>query len=229
MFHKFSSKKLELCSFAHIATEFFNFAAIKLLYDMNKLQISLAANAVLLLLCGYLFFSKSKPSTAAIRQNMVGQNANQPAVTPVNPLNDPIQPVAQPVDPANATSIAFEEANNTFKFGTIKEGEKVRHKFKFKNSGTKPLSIADAKASCGCTVPQWPKEPIAPGATSTIDVEFDSKGKVGSQTKTVTVTANTNPAQTILTISGEVIADPNAPKEKKEPSIYNGAGGIKVQ
>ncbi len=107
------------------------------------------------------------------------------------------------------TSIAFEHTD--FDFGVVDDGEKVRHTYKFKNTGNEPLIISSAKGSCGCTVPKWPAEPIAPGAMGQIDVEFDSKGKPGKQTKRVTVTANTVPAQTFLNITGTVNKDPNAP------------------
>ena len=107
------------------------------------------------------------------------------------------------------TTVVYEHTD--FDFGSVKEGEKVKHTFKFKNTGSEPLIISNAKGSCGCTVPKWPSEPIAPGATSQIDVEFDSKGKPGKQTKRVTVTANTVPAQMFLNISGNVEKDPNAP------------------
>ncbi len=119
----------------------------------------------------------------------------------------------QPNQPANAkpanqapagptTTIDFSE--NSFDFGTVSEGEKVSHVYKFKNTGNEPLVISNAKGSCGCTVPQWPKTPIAPGESGEIMVEFNSKGKPGKQTKRVTVTANTNPPQSFLTITGNV-------------------------
>lgn len=104
------------------------------------------------------------------------------------------------------TTIEFE--NSTYDFGTIDEGEKVQYAYKFKNTGAEPLVISNAKGSCGCTVPNWPREPIAPGGTGEIMVEFDSKGKGKEggqkQTKRVTVTANTDPANTFLTITGTV-------------------------
>jgi len=108
------------------------------------------------------------------------------------------------VSPENATSITF--AESTHDFGTVKEGESVTHVFKFKNSGAKPLTIFDAKGSCGCTVPEYPKEPIAPGATGEIKVVFNSKGKKGLETKYVTLNANTEPAETRLTIKANVLA-----------------------
>ena len=117
----------------------------------------------------------------------------------------------EPVGPT--TTIEF--AESTFDFGTIDAGEKVSHTYTFTNTGSEPLVIKDAKGSCGCTVPKWPKEPIAPGATGDILVEYNSKGKKGKETKRVTLTANTSPAQTFLTITGEVTPDPNAPAAVK--------------
>jgi len=111
---------------------------------------------------------------------------------------------AQPAAPAGPTTeMTFEET--TFDFGTVDAGEKVRHVYSFTNSGNEPLLISNARGSCGCTVPQWPKEPIQPGDEGEIVVEFDSSGKSNRQTKTVTITANTEPAQTRLTITGEVV------------------------
>jgi len=106
---------------------------------------------------------------------------------------------------------AIEFAENKHDYGVIEQGEKVAHVFKFKNTGNEPLVLSNVKPSCGCTTPSWTKEPIAPGADGEIHVEFDSKGKNGKQTKTVTVTANTEPAKTILTITGEV-------QKQEEPS-----------
>ena len=115
---------------------------------------------------------------------------------------------APPVGPT--TSVTFNETE--FNFGKVKAGEKVQHSYKFKNTGNEPLVISNAKGSCGCTVPSWPKEPIGIGEEAEILVEFDSKGKSGNQTKTVTITANTDPPQTLIQIKGEVLADPNAAK-----------------
>ncbi|MEZ4954576.1 MAG: DUF1573 domain-containing protein [Saprospiraceae bacterium] len=115
---------------------------------------------------------------------------------------------APPVGPT--TTVTFAESE--FNFGTVKAGEKVQHAYKFKNTGNEPLVISNAKGSCGCTVPSWPKEPIGVGEEGEILVEFDSKGKNGNQTKTVTITANTDPPQTLIQIKGEVLADPNAAK-----------------
>ncbi len=131
------------------------------------------------------------------------------AVTPTATPATPAAPTATPATPATpavpagpTTTMQFDELE--FDFGTVTAGEKVQHAYKFKNTGSEPLIISNAKGSCGCTVPEWPREPIAPGETSEILVQFDSSNKNGNQSKRVTLTANTNPAQTFLTIKGMV-------------------------
>jgi len=105
----------------------------------------------------------------------------------------------------------MEFEKTTHDFGKIKQGEKVSFSFKFKNTGKTDLVISSASGSCGCTVPQYPKMPIAPGESAVIDVTFDSSGKSGMQNKQVTIVANTNPSATVLTVTGEV----EVPAEKK--------------
>lgn len=95
-------------------------------------------------------------------------------------------------------------ADTAHVFGTIEEGETVEHSFSFTNSGKAPLLITGATASCGCTVPDYPREPIAPGKGGIIRVSFNSKGKPGHQEKTVTVTSNAARGMQLLNISAEV-------------------------
>ncbi len=121
----------------------------------------------------------------------------------IQPTAQPIQPTTPPVPTGPKTTMTFGEMN--YDFGTVSEGEKVEHIYKFKNTGKDPLVISNAQGSCGCTVPQWPKEPVAPGKSGEIKVVFDSKGKVGKQNKTVTITANTEPTTTTINITGEVL------------------------
>ena len=83
-------------------------------------------------------------------------------------------------------------------FGTINEGDIVEYTYKFKNTGDAPLIIQGAQGSCGCTVPNWTKEPIPPGGSGVVTAKFDSHGKQNVQNKTVTVTSNTWPKQTVL-------------------------------
>ncbi|HRO41550.1 MAG TPA: DUF1573 domain-containing protein [Flavipsychrobacter sp.] len=86
------------------------------------------------------------------------------------------------------TTIAFEDTKHSF--GTITDGEVVRHAYKFKNTGDHPLVISNAVASCGCTVPSYPKKPIAPGESGEIVVEFNSANRLGHQQKNVLVYSN---------------------------------------
>ena len=102
---------------------------------------------------------------------------------------------------------AFTFKKEEHDFGILIDGEKVTYSFQFTNSGDAPLIISNAKGSCGCTVPNYPKEPIAPGATASIDVTFDSKGRTGKQSKAVTLTANTNPNRKVIRIHSEVITE----------------------
>lgn len=91
-------------------------------------------------------------------------------------------------------------------FGTIKAGDKVEHVYKVTNKGTADLVISEVKPSCGCTVPDFTKEPIKPGAAGDIKVIFDSTGKSGNQEKTVTVTLNTEKASEILKFKANIAA-----------------------
>lgn len=154
-------------------------------------------------------------ATATTSDTAAPADGNTVTATPVT------DPTANPANPAEAqtpavpagplTSIKFDNPN--YDWGKVNDGEKVTHIFKFTNTGKEPLIISDAKGSCGCTVPEWPKEPIAPGGKGEIKVVFDSKGKGSKEgkldTKKVTITANTDPAQTYLNIQGIVI-NPNA-------------------
>jgi hypothetical protein len=107
----------------------------------------------------------------------------------------------------------FEFATMDHDFGTIKEGDVVEYTYSFKNTGEAPLIIQGAQGSCGCTVPDWTKQPIAPGATGYVKAKFDSKGKTNIQNKTVTVTANTWPKQTVLRFKAMVTPTPEAPSQ----------------
>jgi hypothetical protein len=100
------------------------------------------------------------------------------------------------------TVMNFTQAN--FDFGTVPQDSENKHVFKFTNTGKEPLVIESAKGSCGCTVPKYPKEPIAPGGTGEIEVVYKPGKQKDRQTKTVTITANTEPRNTTLTISANV-------------------------
>ncbi|MFC5046634.1 DUF1573 domain-containing protein [Aquimarina hainanensis] len=95
-------------------------------------------------------------------------------------------------------------AETEFDFGTINEGDVVDHTFKFTNTGKAPLVIVNAKGSCGCTVPSYSKDPIAPGETGELLVKFNSNGKPNQQNKQVTITANTEAGKEIIKIKALV-------------------------
>ena len=145
----------------------------------------------------------STPAQDAARESLA--NTATTTTTPTNPMPT-ATPTTPPVPVGPLTSLEFEETS--FDFGEIMEGEKVVHIYKFKNTGKEPLVISNAKGSCGCTVPDWPREPIPVGGSGEIKVQFDSKGKgkVGgaTQSKKVTLTANTDPQNSFLTIKGRV-------------------------
>lgn len=101
-----------------------------------------------------------------------------------------------------STTMAFEETSHDF--GQIMQDTENKKIFSFTNTGSEPLIIEKAKGSCGCTVPKYPKEPIAPGATGEIEVVYKPGKQKNQQTKNVTITANTEPSKTILTIKADV-------------------------
>lgn len=105
----------------------------------------------------------------------------------------------------NAPVMTFAVADHDF--GDIQPGAVVKHTFEFTNTGKSPLIIENATASCGCTTPNWTKEPIQPGAKGTIDVQFDSHGKMGMQNKEVAIQANTQPSITKVVIKTNVLPD----------------------
>jgi len=102
----------------------------------------------------------------------------------------------------------FEE--ETHDFGRITQGEKVSFGFKFKNTGSSNLIISSASGSCGCTVPEYPKKPIAPGEEATINVVFSSEGKSGVVEKSVTMVTNCEPSTKIIYIKANIIVPINA-------------------
>ncbi|NLJ43389.1 MAG: DUF1573 domain-containing protein [Bacteroidales bacterium] len=99
--------------------------------------------------------------------------------------------------------ISFREYEHDF--GKISEGEKVAHIFEFENKGPGNLVLKSASTSCGCTVTKYDKKPIAPGQTGSLEVVFDSGGRTGMQTKTVSVHSNSKTEVVILKITAEVL------------------------
>ncbi|MCB0514484.1 MAG: DUF1573 domain-containing protein [Chitinophagales bacterium] len=110
----------------------------------------------------------------------------------------------------------------TWDFGNLPEGDPYTHEFVFSNIGNEPLVISNVKASCGCTTPDWPKEPILPGEGSTIKVTYNTKGRPGNFTKAITITSNAVTPTKRIFIKGAVDAAPKEPAAPEKPkSIVN--------
>jgi hypothetical protein len=130
------------------------------------------------------------------------------AIIPDNALNTDLVKNPQSASGENKSDapmpvITFKK--ETHDFGTVTEGEKVSYSFQFTNTGNADLLITNAAGSCGCTVPEYSKEPVPPGKTGVVNVTFDSGGKQGHQDKTVTIVANTLPNSKVIRVTGEVV------------------------
>jgi hypothetical protein len=122
---------------------------------------------------------------------------NTKLTTAVDPMSLAAEKPAGPT-----TNVSFAETSHDF--GSVSQDSENTKIFTFTNTGSEPLIIENAKGSCGCTVPKYPKEPIAPGGTGEIEVVYKPGKQQNKQTKTVTITANTEPAKSILTITADV-------------------------
>lgn len=113
------------------------------------------------------------------------------------------------VEAKSGAKIEFTDKSKDF--GDITQGDVVKHVFKFKNTGTEPLVLSNVITSCGCTATEWPREPIAPGASAVIDATFNSKGKMGKQNKVITVVSNSAEGSARVSIISNVLPKPAAP------------------
>lgn len=116
----------------------------------------------------------------------------------------PKQQADRDADVNKMPKTTLEVSETKFDFGTIKEGQKVRHVWRVKNAGKVPLLIANVQASCGCTVPSFPKNPIAPGEFGEVTLEFNSEGRPGSVTKNALIIANADNAPFSIGFSANV-------------------------
>lgn len=106
---------------------------------------------------------------------------------------------------AQATGPVITFKEKSIDFGDLTQGDKVSHTFQLTNTGTAPLIISNVAATCGCTVPSWPKEPIAPGKTVEIQVSFNSTGKMGKQNSVVRIYSNASePIEKVSLISNVI-------------------------
>ncbi|MBL0911631.1 MAG: DUF1573 domain-containing protein [Bacteroidia bacterium] len=146
--------------------------------------------------------NKSAEQTDNTQANATSNPASQPATDMSNAPFPPKDPAAAPKPAAPATKIEFAKMEHNF--GKIKQESENTYEFSFKNTGENPLIITSAKGSCGCTVPEYPTEPVQPGASGKIKVKYSPGQQSGDQEKTVTIEANTDPVQTILKIKAKV-------------------------
>jgi len=98
----------------------------------------------------------------------------------------------------------FQFTQTEHDFGKVIQGERVTYAFKFKNTGDADLLIANISSTCGCTATEFPRTPVKPGEENHIKVTFDSAGKEGFQQKSITIAANTQPSNTVLSIKAMV-------------------------
>lgn len=119
------------------------------------------------------------------------------------PKKSATEQAAAPEEKLDPTTVQV--IDTSYNFNKVKEGEIVEYSYRFKNTGDKPLVIKDAHASCGCTVPEKPDHPIAPGELGFIKVKFNSDKRPGEAHKTITITSNANPEFPVLELKGTVI------------------------
>lgn len=167
--------------------------------NMIRIMIVLMAGSVL-----FSCTNKEMEKRIAKLEGKVALLENKNAPGTVSSAAPASQAVNAPDVKPDGPVPSFEFAETSFDFGTINEGDVVDHVFSFTNTGESPLIISSATASCGCTVPQWPREPIPVGGTGEIKVQFNSRQKPGIQNKTVTITANTYPKISRLNIKANV-------------------------
>ena len=167
----------------------------------------MAVIAGLLAFAGWKVYSDSSGTSTSNASTINASSSTPASSTPASNLNIDAKNAAAnatktPTITGPLTVVSF--ANMEHDFGKIDQQTENEHIFKFTNTGTEPLIISAAKGSCGCTVPQYPKEPIPPGEEGEIKVVYKPGKQKNKQTKRVTVTANTEPEQTVLKITAEV-------------------------
>ncbi len=182
----------------------------------NNLKVGLMGLvAVALVVNGYFLWKKSDGGSSSEKAGVVAKAENTSAkakdnanfnAAPGTEKNFSVEKSIEPKqteernDPKTAITFAAMEHD----FGKVEQNTENEYIFKFTNSGTNPLVIYKAKGSCGCTVPQYPKEPIAPGEEGEIKVVYKPGKQKNKQTKWVTVTANTEPVDTKVKIMADV-------------------------
>lgn len=156
---------------------------------------------------------KQTSSSAATHSEHDGHNHGPATTAPAT--QQPAE--AKPANP-NAAKIIFKE--ESYNFTEVPEGPQVTHEFKFTNTGKEPLILTNVRASCGCTTPSWPKEPILPGKDGAILVTYNTQGRPGAFNKSITITSNADTPDKIIYIKGEVVkAEPEKSVPVEQPSL----------
>jgi hypothetical protein len=119
--------------------------------------------------------------------------------------HEQLNPTPKPAATVNPNAPILTFTEQSYDFGTVVEGPQITHDFKIKNEGKEPLILSNVHASCGCTVPTWPKEPILPGKESVISATYNTSGRPGHFSKSITIESNSNGGNKIINITGEVI------------------------
>lgn len=159
---------------------------------MDKVLVVLS----FLTFCGCKEKDNHKGNIKEVEEIRLGR-ALKPSEIIRNPLSE------SGLDTSQVAKLKFQEER--INFGIVNEGDLVKKSFKFTNTGNYPLYILEAFSACGCTVPDWPKEMIKPGADGVIMVQFNTEGKVNNQRKGITIISNTFPAETVVYLEGNVI------------------------
>lgn len=172
----------------------------------ENIKIGLLGVIALTLVIDTFFMDESNSSEVPEPKSNIVSNATSIPTPIANPnLQQPQPTPPQPSQSETRAKTSVNFTNMSHNFGEIKQDSKNTHIFKFTNTGSQPLIIENATGSCGCTVPTYPKEPIAPGKTGEIEVVYSPGKQEGEQVKTVSITANTDPVVTTLNISAKVI------------------------
>lgn len=188
-----------------------------------KTGILIAVAALTLINTGMILTSDDGVSYEKTAVNKTSNNNTATPANNQNPQNNPNNQEANVVerDLGPKTNIEFAEMEHDF--GTIEQNTRNPKVFTFTNTGDEPLIISDAKGSCGCTVPRYPREPIPPGETGEIEVVYSPGNQKNKQTKTVTIVANTEPETTVLRIKADV-----TPGEGEDGAANPSGGAVQL-
>ena len=156
---------------------------------------------LLVITCLSIFGIACKSQQELKEEKSVNEITSAPPIRNSDIIRSPVS-AQQVLDTNNVAKMTFEEPD--YDFGEVEEGSIVDHVFTFTNTGNQPLLISNARSTCGCTVPQWPKDPIAPGSSGSISVRFNTDNKAQKQVKPITITANTYPSTNKVYLRGVV-------------------------